>query len=186
MDDNVFFYSMIGLGFAVCFLFFILAYVIGSLLLMKVFKAARYEHPGYAWIPFYNAYILADILSDGLEKVHVLCFDVPKNVYKWLWLIVSAVSLILSSIPILGGLLSLAIEIIFSGDQNARTFSLLSGKDVESETGLGIAAAFIPLIYLVFVVAHRLTGTEQVRYREKDVVGFKEVDNSGYGSSFRD
>ncbi len=171
-----------GIGLAIVIGIFLtvlaIAYVLSSLVLMKVFRMVGYEKPAYAWIPFYNSYILAGILSDGLKKVHVLVVDIPVDVYKWLWLIVTVASSMISNfIPYVGWLLSLAVSVIFHGDLYARIYAIISGNEVEEETGIGIASAFIRLIYIIRVLAHSINGTERVKFRSTDELAYREVDN---------
>ncbi len=174
--------GIIGLGLMVIMGAILIAlaivYVLNSLVLMKVFKILDYEKPAYAWIPFYNAYILASEISDGLKNVHVLLVDIPVDVYKWLWLIVSvACSTVSNFIPYVGPLLSIAISVIYYGDLYARVYALITGNKVEDETGLGIASAFIHLIYYIRVLMHSIDGTERVKFRETDELIYREVDN---------
>lgn len=185
MDDFELIGAMMAIGFFAFIAIFLtlIGYVISSLLLMKVFKMAGYNKPVHAWIPFYNAYILASILSEGLDSVHVLFVDIPRDLYKWCFLIIYAASLIISNIPFVGPFISLALSVIFYGDQNARVFALMSGKSVEDETAIGLISAFVYIVYIVMVVSHRTDGTERIRFRENDVISYRDVDNNGYNNS---
>ena len=52
------------LFYVLAFAFFAIGYILDSLCLVKIFRAYNYPNPYYAFIPFYNLYILANLTCD--------------------------------------------------------------------------------------------------------------------------
>ena len=99
---------ILGFG-AFAVVLFLLFYGFTSLCYQKFFRAYGYSHPGYAWIPFYRLYILADLTCT--DPFVVGGFDIPKKYFVWWWVVVY----VLAFIPGVGGFLSLLIEVICLG-----------------------------------------------------------------------
>ena len=99
---------MFSFGVAFFVLFF-LFYGLTSLCYQKMFNAYRYPHPGYAWIPFYRLYILADLTCGPVFKLGD--FEIEKRIFMWWWLIVY----ILAFVPFVGGFVSFILNVLCLG-----------------------------------------------------------------------
>lgn len=93
----------------VIFILFILLYGLTSLSYQKIFKAYGYPHPGYAWIPFYRLYILADLTCDDVFRLGE--FQIEKKYFLWWWVI----TYIIAFVPFVGGFLSFILDVLCLG-----------------------------------------------------------------------
>lgn len=99
---------ILGIGFFSVFLL-IVYYAFTSLSYQKIFKAYGYAHPGYAWIPFYRLYILADLTCGPV--FYLGQFEIEKKYFVWWWLITE----IIAFIPVVGSIISFILYIICLG-----------------------------------------------------------------------
>lgn len=98
------------LGFGgVSFILFLLFYGLTALSYQKIFKAYGYEHPGYAWIPFYRLYILADLTCGPVFKFGE--FDVEKKIFLWWW----AIAHVIAFVPFVGNFIYLLMTVVCLG-----------------------------------------------------------------------
>lgn len=123
----------------ISFIFFLLFYGLTSLCYQKMFKAYGYPHPGYAWIPFYRLYILADLTCHGNFRVGD--FSIEKKYFLWWWLI----SYVLAFVPMIGGFLSLIINVICLG------FCYNNGIKKVDQTFDASILAYISAIFPIFL-----------------------------------
>ena len=99
---------MLSFGF-VSFILFFLIYGLTSLCYQKIFRAYGYSHPGYAWIPFYRLYILADLTCGPIFKLGD--FEIEKKIFVWWWIIVWCIAFV----PLVGGFLSFILQVLCLG-----------------------------------------------------------------------
>ena len=95
-------------GFVTAIIFLVI-YGFTSLSYQKIFKAYNYAHPGYAWIPFYRLYILADLTCGDTFKLGE--FEIEKKIFLWWWLI----TYIIAFVPFVGGLVSFILNVLCLG-----------------------------------------------------------------------
>lgn len=88
---------------------FLVIYGFTSLSYQKIFKAYNYAHPGYAWIPFYRLYILADLTCEDTFMLGE--FEIEKKIFLWWWLI----TYIIAFVPFVGGLISFILNVLCLG-----------------------------------------------------------------------
>ena len=88
---------------------FLLLYALTALSYQKIFRAYGYPHPGYAWIPFYRLYILADLTCGDVFKLGE--FQIEKKYFLWWWII----TYIIAFVPFVGGFLSFILNILCLG-----------------------------------------------------------------------
>lgn len=88
---------------------FLVIYGFTSLSYQKIFKAYNYAHPGYAWIPFYRLYILADLTCGDTFMLGE--FEIEKKIFLWWWLI----TYIIAFVPLVGGLISFILNVLCLG-----------------------------------------------------------------------
>lgn len=101
-------YLFLGFGF-ISFIMFLLIYGLTSLSYQKIFKAYGYAHPGYAWVPFYRLYILADLTCGETFKLGE--FEISKKVFLWWWVI----TYVIAFVPFVGGLVGFILNVICLG-----------------------------------------------------------------------
>lgn len=121
----------------------LLGYILTSLSYMKIFKTFNFSHPGYAFIPIYNLYILADLTCGDYFRLGE--FQIEKKYFVWWWLIAFVIGLI----PFIGTWLELGIIILSEGYCRKVAFSRLDDK--YSGSILAYFSVIIPII-MWFVV----------------------------------
>ena len=108
MTNNQIIALILGFGFF-SFILLLLLYGLTALCYQKIFKAYGYAHPGYAWIPFYRLYILADLTCDSTFKF--ADFEIEKKIFVWWWII----AYVIAYVPFVGGIVSFILNIICLG-----------------------------------------------------------------------
>ena len=142
-----------------------LDYVITSLTLAKILKNIGYPKTQYAWIPIFNIYVLATVMTKGINSTNVFFVNIPTNRYRLGWLVI----LILSLIPSVGTKLALVARVFYYGDLYSRVYASLEHDSVDNHNALGIISAIIPFI----VVIKTLSAPDmpiQVEHRSADLV----------------
>ena len=138
------------LFYVLAFAFFAIGYILDSLCLVKIFRAYNYPNPYYAFIPFYNLYILANLTCD--ENFKLGEFKIEKKYFIWWWVIYLLISYI---VPF--KIISFIIKVICLG------FCYHNGiKQIDNSYDnkiLSYAAAIFPII-LWFVVLPKKIGVE--------------------------
>lgn len=111
MDNLVVGAALAGIGFmiliGILFIIGAILYVIGSYATMVMAQRRGIENAWLAWIPFGNMYILGLIIRDcdiGTFNVNKLEMVLP---------IAMAASMVLSGVPLIGSLISLAVFILY-------------------------------------------------------------------------
>lgn len=87
MDDQTFLAMLLTFGIIslVFLILMFIGYLLNSFCFKKMFKAYGYQHPNYAFIPFYRDYILADLTVTG--DVQILGLNIQKKYFVWWWLL---------------------------------------------------------------------------------------------------
>ena len=105
------------------FVILALLYVLSSLAFVKVFRKLGYQSPGLGWVPILNIFILATIVTTGVSKVKVLgAFELDVNIYRFLWVLPLAVSLLFGG---WGTTISYIFAAIYYGDMYSRVYASL-------------------------------------------------------------
>lgn len=132
-----------GLGILLVFvlLICIAVWVFYALMHVRMLKAMNYDKPWMAWIPFANQYALADCLK--LEEAELFgSVKIPMNIFKF-WF---AVPFVLSFVPVLGTLLSIAARVILGGFCYIKIYSKLDSASENDVMVLGYLSGWIPII----------------------------------------
>ena len=108
MSDYQLFEMLLGFGF-IALVFIFISYVLTSFSYYKMFLAYNYQNPVYAFIPFYNLYILSNLTCGSIFRIGE--FEIEKKYFVWWWLL----AYIIAFIPAIGGFLSFIINIICLG-----------------------------------------------------------------------
>lgn len=132
--------------FAVIIIVVIVCYVLYGYSHMKALKALGYDKAWLAWIPYGNYFAMADAVTGDEESVNLFGnVNVPIMVYKLWWI----APFVLTFIPVLGRILSMAILIVFSGNAYGRMYAELEGKTLQETQGIGYVSGFISIIAVV-------------------------------------
>ena len=108
MSNREFIALIFGFGFF-SFILIILFYSLTALCYQKMFKAYGYAHLGYAWIPFYRLYILADLTCGPIFQFGE--FEIEKKYFLWWWVVAEVIAFV----PFVGGFLSIIIHVVCLG-----------------------------------------------------------------------
>lgn len=158
--------ALFGSFFIGTLLLCVALYVVSSLCFVKVFKKLGYQSPGFGWIPIFNIFVLATIVSTGTTKVKVLgAFELDTTIYRYLWLLPIVIGFIPGSF---GTLLSIAFTILYYGDIYSRVYASIDNTTVEEQTAIGAISGFISIIFIFKVLASN-NDQVQLRYRADDV-----------------
>ena len=152
-------------GFGGSMTMLVIDYVITSLTLAKILKNIGYPKTEYAWIPIFNIYVLATVMTKGIDSTNVFFVNIPTNRYRIGWFVI----LIISFIPGIGTKLALVGRVFYYGDLYARVYASLEHDSVDNHNALGIISAIIPII----VVIKTLSAPDmpmQVEHRSADLV----------------
>lgn len=152
-----------GFGFG-SFTMLAIDYIITSLTLVKILKNIGYPKSEYAWIPVFNIYVLATVMTKGIKSTNAFFVNIPTNRYRLGWLVI----MLLSIIPRLGTLALLA-RIFYYGDLYARVYASLEHDSVDNYNGIGIISALVPII----VVIKTLSAPDmpiKVEHRNADIL----------------
>jgi hypothetical protein len=148
------------------FVILALLYVLSSLAFVKVFRKLGYQSPGLGWVPILNIFILATIVTTGVSKVKVLgAFELDINIYRFLWVLPLAVSLLFGG---WGTTISYIFAAIYYGDMYSRVYASFDNTNVEDQTVLGAVSGIISIIFVVKVLAAD-NNLVQLRFRHDDV-----------------
>ena len=63
-------------------------YIITSLTLVKILKNIGYPKSEYAWIPVFNIYVLATVMTKGIKSTNAFFVNIPTNRYRLGWLVI--------------------------------------------------------------------------------------------------
>lgn len=152
-----------GFGFG-SFTMLAIDYIITSLTLVKILRNIGYPKSNYAWIPIFNIYVLATVMTKGIKSTNVFFVNIPTNRYRLGWLVM----MILGFIPRIGTLALLA-RILYYGDLYARVYASLEHDSVDNHNGIGIISALVPII-LVIKTLSAPDMPIQVEHRNADVI----------------
>ena len=142
-----------------------LDYVITSLTLAKILKNIGYPKTQYAWIPIFNIYVLATVMTKGIDSTSVFFVNIPTNIYRLCWFFV----MILSLLPFAVTKIAFVARVFYFGDLYSRVYASLEHDSVDNHNALGIISALIPII----VVIKTLSAPDmpiQVEHRRADLV----------------
>lgn len=123
------------MGMAVMFFFFAVAlYVVQAIFQMKLLKNAGHKYPASAWVPLWNTVTLFEI--GGIRM-------------PWAWVAVLFGAGLLSSIPVLGLLISLALVVV------SVILSIWMAKGVQAGTRTGstggiVLAVLLPIVWVIW------------------------------------
>ena len=149
MDSGDMFKIFLGLGGFILTLG-LLGYILTSLSYRKIFKSFNYSHPGYAFIPIYNLYILADLTCGDCFRLGE--FQIEKKYFVWWWFI----AFIIGFIPVIGNLLELAIIILAEGYCIKVAFSRIDDK--YSGSIIAYFSVVIPIIMWFIVLPSKINN----------------------------
>lgn len=133
----------------------IIGYVFTSISYMKIFKSYNYAHPGYAFIPLYNLYILADLTCKDHFKIGE--FRVEKKYFVWWWLI----AIVIGFIPVLGKFIQFVIIIVAEGYCRKVAFTKLDRK--YSDSIIAYISVIIPIVMWFIVIP-----SKKIYYNDSD------------------
>lgn len=141
--------SMLMASFAGAFVFIIIvgiaAYVLYGMSHMKALNAMGYDKAWAAWVPFFGSYALADCIPETKENVNIFGLSIPGTVFKFWWLI----GIVAAWIPVVGGILSLAINIIGAGFCYTSIYATLEGKSKEEVQVVGYISGLFNIVAIV-------------------------------------
>lgn len=143
----------------------VLDYVITSLTLAKILKNIGYPRTEFAWIPILNIYVLATVMTKGIDSTNVFFVNIPTNIYRICWFFV----MILGLLPFSITKIAFVARVFYFGDLYARVYASLEHDSVDNHNALGIISAIIPII----VVIKTLSAPDmpmQVEHRSADLV----------------
>lgn len=143
----------------------IIDYVITSLSLLKILKNIGYPKSEYAWIPIFNIYVLATVMTTGIDSTRVFMVNIPTNRYRLGWFVI----MVLSIIPFVGAQLGLVARVFYYGDLYARVYASLKHDSVDNHNALGIISSFIPVI-VVFIALTSPDTPIKVEHRSGDIL----------------
>lgn len=134
-------------GFIFSFVFLIF-YGLTAFSYQKIFKAYGYQHPGYAWIPFYRLYILADLTCKDYFKLGE--FQIEKKIFLWWWVI----TYVLAFIPFVGSFLSFILNILCLGCCHHEGIKRVD--PTYDSTVLSYLSSLLPIILWILVLPKRV------------------------------
>ena len=149
MDSSDFMKIFLGMGGFILTLG-LLGYILTSFSYMKIFKAFNYSHPGYAFIPIYNLYILADLTCG--DYFNLGDFKIEKKYFVWWWLFAFVIGLV----PGIGSIFELAIIILSEGYCRKVAFSRIDDKYTGSI--IAYVSVLIPIIMWVIVLPSKINN----------------------------
>lgn len=123
----------------------IAVYVLYGISHMKALKAMGYDKAWAAWIPFFSSYALADCIPETKENVNLFGISIPGTVFKFWWLI----AFVVTWVPVVGSLLSLAVNIIGAGFCYTSIYSILEGKSKDEVKVVGYLSGWLNIIAIV-------------------------------------
>lgn len=123
----------------------IAVYVLYGISHMKALKAMGYDKAWAAWIPFFSSYALADCIPETKENVNIFGLSIPGNVFKFWWLI----AIVVTWVPVVGSILSLAVNIIGAGFCYTSIYSILEGKSKDEVKVVGYLSGWLNIIAIV-------------------------------------
>ena len=122
----------------------IVSYILTSLSYKKVFEAYNYKNPVYAFIPFYNLYILADLTCDSIFLLGDI--KIEKKIFVWWWLI----NYVIGFIPAIGGFFKFVINLICKGYCHDKAIKKVNPN--HDAQVLSYLSSFIPIIFWILVL----------------------------------
>ncbi len=123
----------------------IVVYVLYGISHMKALKAMGYDKAWAAWIPFFSSYALADCIPETKENVNLFGISIPGTVFKFWWLI----AFVVTWVPVVGSILSLAVNIIGAGFCYTSIYSILEGKSKDEVKVVGYLSGWLNIIAIV-------------------------------------
>ena len=134
-------------GFIFSFVFLIF-YGLTAFSYQKIFKAYGYQHPGYAWIPFYRLYILADLTCGDVFKLGE--FEIEKKIFLWWWII----TYVIAFIPFVGSLISFILNVLCLGYCHHEGIKKVD--PTYDSVVLSYLSSLLPLILWILVLPKRV------------------------------
>ena len=128
------------------FIIALISYILTCLSYKKILEKYDYNNSVYAFIPFYNLYLLTKVVAD--EYFVLGNISIKKQNFIWWWLI--RVAIILLNMPILSKIISLIIKIICLGylyNKSFKKFDNTYDSDI-----LGYIASIIPIILWIKIL----------------------------------
>lgn len=127
---------------------FLIFYGLTALSYQKIFRAYGYQHPGYAWIPFYRLYILADLTCDDVFKLGE--FEIEKKIFLWWWII----TYVIAFVPFVGGFISFILNILCLGYCHHEGIKKVD--PTYDSTVLSYLSSLLPIILWILVLPKRV------------------------------
>lgn len=141
--------ATLGFGFILGFLLvLIIAYVLYAVAYYKALKAVGYKNPWMIFIPFACNYALTDAAFDSDEdasKIFFGAFTLPKTLVNFWWVLL----LFTGYVPVIGGLLTIALNVIFLGAIYTSLYSKIDGTNYADNKVLGYISSVITLIPII-------------------------------------
>lgn len=127
-----------------------IVYVIYSLAIYKLLRRTDYVNSWMAWIPYLNYYALADCVCYS-NYVTILGQSVNAKLFKF-WFVVS---LLISAIPYVGGVLSFILQTLCLGYCFTEIFAIVENRMTVETKLIGHLAGAFPIIGVIksFLIA---------------------------------
>lgn len=146
MSDAALILAVLGTYLIVILVIALVCYVLTSLAHMKALKALGYDKAWMAWIPFAQQYALADVAADNQESVTLFgSLSVPATLYKFWWIL----WIILPFVPLVGGLASVVVMVVFLGNCYVKIYARLDGTSEQEQQVIGYLSGFLVIIAVV-------------------------------------
>lgn len=134
-------------GFMIIFILVILigVYVLTALAIGRVLAIYGYENTWMAWIPFINYFALADAVCEGRQTLSLFGKELPAILFKFWWI----GQYILSQIPYIGWICSIAVAVLFFGTVLTECYARIEDRPVEDMQVLGFISGWITIIPII-------------------------------------
>ncbi len=139
--------ALVGVAGIVC-------YVLFALGTMHVLKKLNYPTAWFAWIPIANTFALGQCCDEGDGKNHVFGLEVP-NIVICLY---PVISFLVSMIPVLGWLASLAVTFLCGGLVYTSIYAQMEGKTEKDCQVIGYLSSIIVFIPIVKFMIYRVNA----------------------------
>lgn len=135
-------FAVSGIIIVVALAIIVAAYIVQSLAIKKALTFYGYDKTWAAWIPVYQTMCLVDCIdadADGMITIFGKLFK--RDYFKWY-----PVASVLIGFLGFPGIITTVINMVLNFVLYKHLYEQKSGKD---ETGLAVASAFIPLIWII-------------------------------------
>lgn len=136
-----------GVGFGIILFMLVLSiavYFVCAFATYRALKLLGYDKAWLGFIPCANMYALADVT--GYDEVDLgFNIKVPMTLFKFWW----AIAYLIIMIPVVGGILSFALQILCLGWNYMVVYAMLDGTSLKEQKVIGYISALIGIVPVV-------------------------------------